>query len=239
MLLGQILERVFLAFGVFVLVAGCTPQQERFAVIGIGANLATPHVERLTKLEEHYFNYLCDQSGLNDRSGSNKASACIKSLGLVNDDWTYIVHQGMNDIDRRCDQFLQWMDEQRRIQTPLLAQINDIGSATNAILNVTSANEPTISIVAQAFGLLTKSLQNYQDLLVNIEGSTINSVVINQRHNFRKATANFVYSTRPAAEYALRSYLRICLPFAIKTEVNDYSTLRSRPHKLVVKLVWF
>lgn len=226
--LSDNLRKVLFSVTAAVFLAACTNGQDNFATVGIGSNLTSPNTQKLAELQNKYFNYLCEQSGLDAEVIGFEGASCVNELGLVNDNWTFIVHQGMNDIDRRCDQFLQWLDEQRRAEGPLLAQVNSISDVTNAILGFTDTSQLAINIVAQSFGLLTKSLEHYHDLLINIEGSTVNSVVLNRRNEFRVETKDYVYNTRPAAEHALRSYLRVCLPFSIKSNVNDFSTLSSQ-----------
>jgi hypothetical protein len=55
-------------------------------------------------------------------------------------------------------------------------------------------------------------------------------VVLNALRDFREQVRRdkLEFSTRPDAEYALREYMRRCLPFAIEAQINDLSTLGSQ-----------
>ncbi len=187
---------------------------------GIGAQLPAVDMAQSTALQNQYFQYLCKQVGYNN---------CSTLPTIDQPMWTLIVRQGMNDIDRRCDAYLQWLDNKKRSKGPLIAQSNAVSATTQAIIQIVSPGSAAISIVGLAFGLLNQSIENYHSrLLLEIESSTINSVVLRARHDFRMAVQNKAFSNRPDAEYALREYLKRCLPFAIETQINDLSTLGSR-----------
>ncbi|NBB49800.1 hypothetical protein GVN24_16110 [Rhizobium sp. CRIBSB] len=200
---------------------GCQASDALYLKNGPGVELPAADIEYAASAQNRYFTYLCQQSGL--------PTPCrLPVYDPVT--WTLIVHQGMNDIDRRCDSYLQWLDDKKRSRGPVLAQISDTSTATAAIM---AAVEPRstlpLQIVAQSFNLLSRTIANYHSrLLYEIESSTINSVVIRSRYDFRKAIEQKSFSNRPDAEYALREYMRRCLPFAIETQINDLSTLGSR-----------
>ena len=202
--------------------SGCQSPGQGYLQSGVGADLASKDIVSATKLQKIYFDHLCIQAGLGE--GGCNLQPFDKS------GWTLVVQQGMNDIDRRCDAYLEWLDNQRRSKAPLLSQIGAVQNTTTAIIGLMHpASGAAISIVGEAFGLLTKSVENYHSrLLMVVEGSTVNSVVLNALHDFRKQVQGRVFASRPDAEYALREYLRRCLPFAIETQINDLSTLGSR-----------
>lgn len=187
---------------------------------GIGAQLPAADIAQSTALQNQYFGHLCVQVGY---------TSCTTLPTIDQPMWTLIVRQGMNDIDRRCDAYLQWLDDKKRSKGPLIAQSNAVSATTQAIIQIVSPGSAAISIVGVAFGLLNQSIENYHSrLLLEIKSSTINSVVLRARHDFRMAVQNKTFSNRPDAEYALREYLKRCLPFAIETQINDLSTLGSR-----------
>ncbi len=205
------------------LAAGCQSPSASYLLNGIGSELPAVDIERSTNLQSNYFYYLCQQAGIPVEGGI---------CGGAEDDsyrWTLIVKQGMNDIDRRCDAYLEWLDDQKRSRRPLLSQIGSIRTATEAIISFTSTNPvAAINIVGQAFQLLTASIENYHSrLLIEVESSTVNSIVLQGRYDYRKylQTQNVSFRNKPDAEHALRSYLRLCLPFAIETKINEFSTL--------------
>lgn len=210
------------------LVVGCVPSAQGYLRTGVGSELPIGNTEEVAVSQDEYFEYLCDQAGVQYWAQTPTGGGCPRP-GINPEAWTLVVHQGMNDIDRRCDAYLEWLDDRKRSKGPLIAQVGAVQDTTNAILGFVVPGSQAIGIVAQAFGLITKSIENYHSrLILEVESSTVNALVLGRRHQFRKETANYAYSTRPAAEYALRSYLRICLPFAIETEINDFSTLSSK-----------
>ncbi len=210
---------------IFCGLTGCDRNEYSLARHGIGAALYAPDADNVSELQDMYFDYLCQQSGVSVYHGNQFDGAC-QNAKHVDGFWTLIVHQGMNDIDRRCDRYLEWLDDRKRSQGPILAQIGTIRDTTNAILGFAVPGARAIEVVAQGFGLITKSIENYHSrLILEIESSTVNALVLKRRDKFRIDTAKFNYRTKPAAEYILRRYLRICLPFAIETEINDFSTL--------------
>ena len=136
----------------------------------------------------------------------------------------------MNDIDRRCDAYLQWLDNQKRSRGPIQSQIGSIRAATTGIMGVADASATALTVAGLAFDLISKSVENYHSrLLLEVESSTVNSIVLNTRRKFRAdfRTNRIQVTDRPQAEFVLRSYLRLCLPFAIEANINNYSTLGS------------
>ena len=133
----------------------------------------------------------------------------------------------MNDIDRRCDAYLEWLDNKRRNKGPLLKQLADVQGATTTIMGlIDPGSAAAMQIVGQAFGLLRNSIENYHSrLLLEIEPSTRNSVVLTALRETRAQINAVSVSSKPEAEYLLREYLRRCLPFAIESRINDLSTL--------------
>ncbi|MBW8298498.1 MAG: hypothetical protein K0M60_02735 [Hydrogenophaga sp.] len=199
--------------------AGCQDGEQNYLTNGIGSALTAPGLVRTESLQNQYFSYLCRQA--TSQSYTPNASCQV-------DSWNLIVQQGMNDIDRRCDAYLQWLDNRKRSKGPWISQIGDTAAATSAILGQVDAGTKAITIVGQAFQLLTKSVENYHSrLLLEIESSTINSIVLRGRYDFRSyiQQQRIHFTTKPDAEHALRSYTRLCLPFAIEAKVNDFSTL--------------
>lgn len=199
--------------------AGCQDGEQNYLTNGIGSELTAPGLVRTESLQNQYFSYLCRQA--TSQSYAPNASCQV-------DSWNLVVQQGMNDIDRRCDAYLQWLDNRKRSKGPWISQIGDTAAATSAILGQVNAGTKAITIVGQAFQLLTKSVENYHSrLLLEIESSTINSIVLRGRYDFRRyiQEQRIQFNTKPDAEHALRSYTRLCLPFAIEAKVNDFSTM--------------
>jgi hypothetical protein len=139
--------------------------------------------------------------------------------------WTLLVQTGFNDIDRRCDGYLQWLEEVRLRGSLVNAQLNDTGRLTNQVLTALyPAAGVTIGIVGEAFGFARSAFNNYQNrLLLGFEGSTIKTIVSERRLDFRIAYAKILFRYKPDAVNALRSYLRICMPYTITMDANTFA----------------
>ena len=139
--------------------------------------------------------------------------------------WTLLVQTGFNDIDRRCDAYLAWLEYIRHRDAFYRSQINQIGSLTNAILIATSpADAIAIGIVAAAFGYGESLFSDYQTrIMLGYESSTIKTIVSERRLGFRAEFAKAGIRFKPDAVYVLRSYLRICMPYTITMDANTYA----------------
>ena len=74
-------------------------------------------------------------------------------------------------------------------------------------------------------------LDNYnQRLIFKIDMSTLQSLVITRQQKFREQLAKemIAFNGKPSVEHALRSYLRICMPMTIETEINNVLTVFDR-----------
>ncbi len=198
-----------------VLLSACSSQDRTFLDAGVGTDLYASAASQSAGLENSYIGFLCDRAGL---------SSC--DLGLGSNSWTVIVQAGMNDIDQRCDAYLTWLDDRSRSQAPILKELSDLSVATQAIMATTPAGAGAITIVGVAFGLASSSFTNFNSrLLYEVNHSTIQSIVFANDNRFRQELKGKVINNRPAAIYALRSYLRLCMPFTIETQINNAVTL--------------
>ena len=92
-----------------------------------------------------------------------------------------------------------------------------------------SPTSAAIGVVAEAFGFAQATVNNYHSrLLYEIDTSTLQALVLGNQRSFREGIADLKFQTKPAVEHALRSYLRICMPFSIETEVNNVLTVVNR-----------
>ncbi|TBD04588.1 hypothetical protein ELH21_09370 [Rhizobium leguminosarum] len=201
------------------MLAGCQAGEQNYLTNGIGSELTAPNLVRTETLQNQYFSYLCRQA---------TSQSYAPNTACAFNDWDLIVKQGMNDIDRRCDAYLQWLDNRKRSKGPWISQISDTAAATGVVLSQVDVGTNAITIVAQAFQLITRSVENYHSrLLLEIESSTIHSIVLKGRYDFRTylQEKRIHFSNKPDVEHALRSYTRLCLPFAIEAKINNFSTL--------------
>lgn len=149
--------------------------------------------------------------------------------GMTPPEWTLFVQAGMNDIDRRCDTYLTWLDDKRRSREPVLKQLADMGAATAGILQAANVGAAPIAMVGIAFGLAADTFTNVNSrLLFEINQSTVQEIVFRREQQFRAAVVRKAIISRPDAIHALRLYLRICMPITIETEINTGITLLER-----------
>ncbi len=193
--------------------AACNPVADQYFREGAGSDLYTAQLPQETQLQDQYVYYICRQTRNPGEEGTD-GSSCVT-------DWTAFTLAGMNDIDRRCDAYLDWLDAQRRDRTPILTQIAALGGSAGAIMGVAGAGTQALSIVATAFGLAGTTYANWNSrLLLDVDHSTVQTIVYTRQQDFRKANVGVIVPDRPAAIYLLRGYLRICMPITIETTIN-------------------
>jgi len=213
-----------------ILLTGCNALTDyRFYHEGIGSDLYGYGSEAAatTGYLESYIGLLCVQAGLPRVMHADGTSSCSISE-TSSSDWSLIVQAGMNDIDGRCDAYITWLDDKRRSNEPFLKQLAMTGAATLGILDATSASVKAITITGIAFGLAANTFTNINARILSLEQSTVQSVVLDTQQKFRQNNNPSSVSSRPAAIYYLRNYLRICLPFSIETSVNNTVTVFHR-----------
>ena len=223
-------HRIFVCFFLSLLLASCSPTGQNFLAHGPGAQLEAGDMTRARELNRQYFNFLCQEAGINPTYNYGQpANNCVIDP-YDRDAWTLITYQGLNDIDRRCDSYLQWLDNKKRSKGPIISQIGTVSATTTSIMNITGATAGAITIAGLAFELLAKSVENYHSrLLLEVDSSTIHAIVLNSRRKFREELlgAKLEINNKPQTEHILRSYLRLCLPFSIEANINNFSTLGS------------
>jgi hypothetical protein len=179
---------------------------------GIGTTLTRPELPEVTQAQDLYIAHICQQAGL-----PTCGDGYMDAQG-----WTLFVQAGMNDIDLRCDAYLAWLDNRKRSATPILNQLAAMNSTTQAIMNATGSGAAAITIVGVAFGLAADTFTNVNSrLLLEVNQSTVQSVVLGNQTNYRLEAAKVLVRSRPMALYLLRNYLRICMPFSIETSINN------------------
>lgn len=213
-----------------LMLASCAPVNEGFLRYGIGPDLAISKKSAAAarEIQHDYFDYLCQEAGLNYAATSTNKQHCLAAKTGKNL-WSPIVKQGLNDIDRRCDGYLAWLDDRRRSKDPTLNQITAISNASQDFIRFTDI-DPTksISIVSRAFELITDSINNYHSrLLLEVENSTVTAIVFRERQKFRIDNRDVISeaNNKPDAEHYLRRYLQICMPFSIEAAINSNAKL--------------
>lgn len=226
--------------GLALFAGGCSSLDAIYVREGIGTTLSTTALPEVTRLEQIYVGEICRQAGLRVivqryPNGNGEVVLCDE-VGMRPSEWTTFVQAGMNDIDRRCDAYLAWLDNKRRWREPILKQINITAATTAAILGLTGVGATPIAIVGTAFGFAEDTFVNFHSrLITEINHSVIQLVVLDNQNKFRVSIVGLVIDNRPAAIYVLRNYLRICMPFSIEMSINNTMTVyhRAGPEALV------
>lgn len=217
--------RLILCAGMAVAVAGCDPVTDRqYVREGVGVELGYSRLNEVTASQEDYIDYICQQAGYSALTPMGRISSCMDNQG-----WTAFVQADMNDIDRRCDAYLSWLDAKRRDREPVLRQFAAASAAAHSILTVSGAGTDSLNIVSTAFGLAAASYANWNSrLLLEVNQSTVQNLIYSRQTDFRNAIAKEAVQDRPRAIYLLRNYIRICLPITIETDINTSITLVQR-----------
>ena len=93
-------------------------------------------------------------------------------------------------------------------------------------MRVTGASANPITLAGLAFGLAANTFTNINSrLLLEVDKTTVQTLVLRRRSDYRLQLQNIRVDSRPATIHALRSYLSICTPFTIETDINSTITV--------------
>jgi hypothetical protein len=204
-------------------VAGCNAIEAQYIRQGIGTNIAWADAAAATEAQNIYLEYLCRQAA---PYVGPQAPGCTQDA-VTASTWPLIVQAGMNDIDLRCDDYLAWLDQKKREAPAILAEIGAVRGAVDALTNplvATSIGGGGLAAVAAAFALATNTFNNVNSLLLQVDHTTVQSVVFGRRQDFRVRLKNQTISDKPSAVHALRMYLTICMPMTIAADINQTIT---------------
>ena len=136
-----------------------------------------------TELQNIYLDYLCRQSV---SSIGADAPGCAQVVPP--NAWPVIVQAGLNDIDARCDLYLAWLDAKRRENTAILTEISAVRFAVDALTNpnITGVSGVGLAAISAAFGLATSTVNNFNSLLLQVDQTTVQTVVTGNRRVFRE-----------------------------------------------------
>jgi hypothetical protein len=200
-----------------LLVGGCDTNDSRFFRYGIGTNLYSEDIAQTTQYQDIYLTELCRQTL---PLTSTTEGQCVNAQ-LSPNDWSLLVQAGLNDVDRRCDSYLAWLDDRRRTNSAVLKELGDLTVATQAIMRVSGVSANPITLAGLAFGLAADTFVNVNSrLLLEVDKTTVQTLVLRRRTEYRVGLQTVRIDNRPAAIHAMRSYLNICTPFTIETDIN-------------------
>lgn len=217
---------VCLALVAGLFAAACDPSRENVLIErGIGTELYEDTLPEATRLQDLYITYLCQQAGMasvNDNGSTETVECNFERYGAAS--WMVLVRAGFNDIDRRCDSYLAWLNSRRRNQNAFTQQLADGQAFTQALMNITGSGPNAITAAGLAFALASNTFTNfYSRLLLEIEKSTVEIVVQERRFEFRKEMSqpDAHILLKPDAIHVLREYLLICTPHRIENSINQ------------------
>ncbi|MCA1526536.1 hypothetical protein [Bradyrhizobium yuanmingense] len=212
----------FLGLMLPLMAAGCNTVEERLIQEGIGTELPAVDIIESSQRLNSYLGYLCAQAG--GIKSTVEVADGIPGCDLSRyhgAEWTLVVRAGFNDIDRRCDSYLAWLNSRRRDRNAILSEIHDARTFTEALLYTTGAGAAPIAIAGLAFGLASNTFTNYYSrLLFEIEKSTVSVLVHEKRLQYREKLGKNI-AFQPDAVHVLREYLLICTPFYIEDLINQ------------------
>ncbi|WP_298886075.1 hypothetical protein [uncultured Bradyrhizobium sp.] len=202
--------------------AGCDLSSNQ----GVGTNLYPADVATQTDLQNAYVAAICQQAGIVPTAFDGVTSCGPDPYDAKT--WWLFVQAGMNDIDQRCDAYLAWLDDAQRTREPVLNELALASATAQTIMLASGVGANPITIVGAAFGLAAGTFTNVQSrLILTMPHSTIQAVVLSRQKEYRDrlmgtaSTKAVAIISRPNALYALRSYLRLCMPMTIETEINN------------------
>ena len=189
---------------------------------GVTSQMQQPDTGTRAVDADRYFRIMCERGAID----SSASGACAE-LRLSQDQWRRLVYASMNDIDERCDMYIEALDEARRDNEAIGRQIKLIRDTTTAIVALADPTSAVaITVLNEAFSLAESSSNNYfSQMLLTLENGTVYGVVKKQQSAYRKALTSHGYIrkiySKPTAYFAIRGYLRLCLPSTIESEVNS------------------
>lgn len=193
---------------------------------GVGTRLYPADVAAQTDLQNAYVAEICQQAGIVPTAFDGVTSCGPDPYDAKT--WWLFVQAGMNDIDQRCDAYLAWLDDAQRSREPVLNELALASATAQTIMRSTGVGANPITIAGAAFGLAAGTFTNVQSrLILTMPHSTIQAVVLSRQKEYRDrligttTTKPVAIVSRPNALYALRSYLRLCMPMTIETEINN------------------
>jgi hypothetical protein len=210
--------------------AGCTDSSTKALLAnGISSNIYTTSTKERADLLGEYFGLMCGRAGVSSRRTGEKSIAC-EDQELRPVDWQNVVRSSMNDVDERCDAYLETVDNARRDRDFYRKQLANTETTSLAILglkgdSLKQITKESIAIVGVAFGFARNSLDNYYSrLILEVEKTSLRSLVKKRQTAYRNTLErNYMQYVvdRSAAYYAMRGYLRLCTPTSIEAEIKS------------------
>jgi hypothetical protein len=138
--------------------------------------------------------------------------------------WYYATIQGFNFVDTECAKYLDELYALDHGRERFKSAAESTGLLVNAILNAEPVSKVTMSIVAQAFGLVSKFSDTFADsYLFSKHSSTVHSVVEKMQAAYRDEVMGSpdAITSEPEAYMSIRGYLELCSPPTIEAKIEE------------------
>jgi hypothetical protein len=162
-----------------------------------------------------------------------RVSAGLPTLPSVDSpDWYLVTTAGFNYADEKCDAYLQDVYIGERQRDRATSTLDLIGAATGAVLLASldkkRASLDAIAVTAQAFGLSSQLIKTFADsYLYNVPSAVVYEKVTGLRAAYRakvdtnQSTGGKGIHSPTAAYQSIRSYLTICMPDSIDSQIHS------------------
>ena len=202
-----------------ILVSACNPlETNKFRTEGPGVDLMSSRTKQARVDLNQYLNELCLQGSSNINNGKGCAPLTTAHH------WRELVFTGFNDIDLRCDDYMRWLDQIRSEKQFVNEGSNAIKTLLGGVLGIAVPETIAINYINLALGFATDTYNSYHNtILLGMESSTVKTIVYERRAKLRDEFRDDNFSFKPDAVYALRTYLRACMPQTIVMDVNTFT----------------
>jgi hypothetical protein len=222
--------RVFLLGCWAACLAGCGQPNLLWHGIGDSPYVAGETEKRL-EAATVYLNTMCERAGLPTVARPGGGRQCLSDI----DDQRareLTILAALNDIDERCGAYLTLIDEARRDQAFYNRKLSGVVATSNIILPLTNPGKIPLDVVRLIFGYAQGSLEKYYSrLILETEKGPVERIVTRMQSAYRKKLEAKLDDLRHSrnerldgvsgAYYAVRGYLRLCLPETIESEIGS------------------
>jgi hypothetical protein len=204
---------LLLAVGAATCMSACS--QPTLLLNGVGeAVYVADETEKRTEGSVIYFQAMCTRAGV----------TC--PLEPAAKQWELVVLAAFNDIDERCSAYLGSLDRAKRDRAFFTRALSDVATTTRAIMDKIDPGPKALNVVEAVFSYSRNSIDTYYSrLILETEKGTILRLVTRLQTDYRNYLFKVLSGKRldgsVGAYYAVRGYLRLCLPATIEGEIHS------------------
>lgn len=195
---------------------------------GIGTDIDANGAASRHELLEQYFGLMCLRAGVPYSGGGEQSLSCqYERLDAAN--WRDLVRASLNDVDERCDRYIETIHGAEKNRDALTGQLAAVETATDTVMGIKEGvlgriSKKAISVVSKAFGLAQGTLDNvYSRLILQVNQGSLRGLIKKRQTAYRiKLEGQYMAYVvdKPSAYYAMRGYLRLCTPVSIEAEIR-------------------